>query len=277
MSGENDDGRDAASDAEVSVEGALAADVANTEDEELDFSPFDLPDEFGDAGGQIERVIGADGLPVVVAADTRNDIPPLSVKSLVCMGDTSLFVLRDMWGEIKATFERKDVDRSPLGLYRVPVALALKTLEACPRGIHEKPGAVLINSDGSKAADQPSRAEELLMRTTRGGMFGDGAWVPVEPIRPPCKHYARQQTQADFNPEVRVQLRVCTARRSTEGAFMGLRDLAMWACELRDPPRLECIDELDKFDEMKMKQGRNREAHSIFSGPEDNLGDDDDA
>ena len=118
----------------------------------------------------------------------------------------------------------------------------------------------------------------MLMRCTRGGMFGAGDWVQVEPVRPPCVHYGRQQTQADFNPEVRVQLRVCTARRSTEGAFMGLRDLAMWACELRDPPRLECLDELDKFDEMKMKQGLKREAHSIFADAEDDtLGDDDDA
>ena len=87
----------------------------------------------------------------------------------------------------------------------------------------------------------------------------------VEPVRPRCQHYVRQMSMADYNPELKSHLRLCAARRTTEGTFMTLRDSAMWACSMREPRDL--ITEaslLDKFDKEKILQGKNRTYHKIF-------------
>lgn len=87
----------------------------------------------------------------------------------------------------------------------------------------------------------------------------------VEPIRPPCVHYARQVTQLEKNPEHRLHARLCTARRTTSGAFMDLGDLAMWACSMRSPRDLDSEKTIKEFDDAKIEQGANRAFHSIFS------------
>ncbi len=95
--------------------------------------------------------------------------------------------------------------------------------------------------------------------------------MEVQPLRPRCQHYVRQVSMFDFNADSKVHLRLCAARRTTEGTFMSIRDAAMWACSMREPRDLLTEQErLDKFDAEKIKQGKNREHFSIFSSPEDN-------
>jgi hypothetical protein len=89
---------------------------------------------------------------------------------------------------------------------------------------------------------------------------------PVEPIRPPCKHYARQLTQFSANPENQKMLRLCTARRDTAGAFMAVDDLAMWACDLREPRHVQSESLMTAFDDKKIKQGKERELLPMFEG-----------
>lgn len=90
--------------------------------------------------------------------------------------------------------------------------------------------------------------------------------MPVEPIRPSCEHYVRQQGQGGDNPEMKVHYRLCAARRTTEGAFMSVRDTGMWACTMREPRDPDSEKRhLDLFDETKIQQGATRVSHSIFN------------
>lgn len=95
------------------------------------------------------------------------------------------------------------------------------------------------------------------------GKYDSSVFVEVEPIRPPCKHYVRQVTQLDKNPEYRDHLRLCAARRTTEGTFMTLKDVGMWACSMREPRHPESEKLIHEFDLLKMQQGESRELYSI--------------
>lgn len=124
---------------------------------------------------------------------------------------------------------------------------------------------VLRNSDGE--ITERFKPEEVEQKH-------DGTWVikshhphsrwTVEPIRPPCRHYVRQMTQLPENPERQLILRLCSARRTVEGAFMSVSNLAMWACTMREPRHLESEKQLDDFDTKKVEEGRNRQYDSIF-------------
>lgn len=92
--------------------------------------------------------------------------------------------------------------------------------------------------------------------------------IEVFPVRPRCAHYVRQVSQFDYNADAKVHLRLCAARRTTEGTFMSLRDGAMWACSMREPRDFLSEEKLlDSFDAEKVKQGESREHFSIFSNP----------
>jgi len=86
----------------------------------------------------------------------------------------------------------------------------------------------------------------------------------VEPIRPACRHYVRQLTQFDLNPEQQKISRLCAARRTTEGTFMSVRDRAVWACTMREPQGLSAGKLLDDFDDKKIAEGKQRTYHSMF-------------
>jgi hypothetical protein len=85
---------------------------------EEEYSPFDeIREDFKPSA--LKRTMGADGLPVTHAPDTKNDIPPLSPETLVCMADTSKFVIRNGWGDITAEYPPEEVKQSPSGQYFV--------------------------------------------------------------------------------------------------------------------------------------------------------------
>lgn len=88
--------------------------------------------------------------------------------------------------------------------------------------------------------------------------------IQVTPKRLPCTHYVRQMVQFEHNPEVKMISRLCSARRDRQGAFMSVRDRAVWACDMRFPPDPESTRLLDEFDEKKLKEGRERTFDSIF-------------
>lgn len=70
-----------------------------------------------------------------------------------------------------------------------------------------------------------------------------GSKVVVRPVRERCSYYKRQNFINDDRPDVgdvtkpgsKLVFRVCTARRSNGGAFLSLRDEAVFACDLREP------------------------------------------
>ncbi len=61
-----------------------------------------------------------DGLPRQVVSHPYEDAqaPPLEPGSMVCMADTSSFVVRDEWGVVAQQFPEEAVERMPNGAYR---------------------------------------------------------------------------------------------------------------------------------------------------------------
>ncbi len=223
---------------EAQPEDAVVA-LEPTEDADDGFHPFDEVAE--ELKLEAPRYVkAADGVWTAVDETTESDTPPLSTSTLICMGDYSSFVIRSKWGEILVQLDAAAVERAPNGRWRA------------------RHKAVL------DAAKDALAAKEAAWRSTSG-------WVEVEPIRPPCRHYVRQKTQFHLSAQHRLYARLCSARRTTEGTFMTVRDTAMWACDMRDPYDAASARELDAFDELKIREGRER-VHTplgggIFDGP----------
>jgi len=224
----DDEERDGPEAAEAQPDEAVLERVEE-DDADHEFEPFDeLDEEFQPT---ITYGAQADGMPGNSVPETHSDIPALSVETLVCMGDFSKFVVRDEWGEVFAEFQPHEVERAPNGLWRVPLDLATERLEDSARFVVRK----------------------------------HGGHAQVEPIRKPCKHYVRQMNQFEMNAAHRVVYRLCAARRTTEGTFMTVRDRGIWACDMREPRHLESEKFIDDFDELKIKQGRERVYLDMFA------------
>ena len=198
---------------------------ADHEDDE--FRPFDEIAE-GYQPKPLKKVAAADGLPTQVSMEVGEDhIPALSPETLVCLEDTSQFVLRDALGRPKQWFEPNQVEQMPNGKWFV----RMKDVNA---------GVV----------------EERLRKK--------GALCEVVPKRVRCSHYVEQQTQFEHNPAHMAQLRLCSGRRTVSGAFMSVTDLAMWACSMREPRDLISEERLLQFNKKKREQGETRVESSIF-------------
>jgi len=80
----------------------------------------------------------------------------------------------------------------------------------------------------------------------------------VEPLRPQCRFLVRQMVDFQDTADNQFLERLCTARRDSESFFLSVRDQQVHACEFRSPrdPRSEV--RLDRFDDAKMKQGKER-------------------
>lgn len=235
--------------------------VASEDDGEEEWSPFDeIQDDFKPR--PIPKVTAADGLPTNFAPVVESDIPELSPETLVCMGRYDKFVVRGQFGDIIASFEPEDVKRAPDGSWRVPLAMMEDRLKlSIERLANFIEKLDPHNEHQVMPKNHTVRVRALLVAF---GYRVTPDWAEVMPIRPPCAHYARQLSQFDLNAQAQVMLRVCAARRTTEGAFMSLRDRAMWACELRMPADAASNESLDAFDEKKMQQGKSRELFPIF-------------
>lgn len=149
-----------------------------------------------------------DGLPTPVMPHSIESAlaPRLSRRTLVCLGEHSSYVVRDQWGIIKAVFQPEEVELTPGGQYRVPRELAAERL-----------------------------SEQIDARSQH---------YAVEPLVPQCKWYAAQLQDFPQDPDHKIVLRHCTARRVDYGDFLSLNDQAVYACELRDPPvgnRIELV------------------------------------
>jgi len=265
MSDEDRDGADDAAEEETLVPHESDPE---TEDE---FSPFEeVFDDF--LAEPIVRVIADDGMPAAISTGKyHNDIPPLSTKTLICMGDFSKFALRAIFGDAMAEFSPEEVQRSPEGRWRVPRAVARERLALELKRTREAIKKHPTSSQQAQLADldDDELMNVVLMQSAQGRNMTYAVsreWIEVEPIRPPCRHYVRQITQFDYNPEADVTLRLCAARRTTEGAFMSVRDRKMTACDMREPRHMESETVLDDFDNRKIREGASRTYHSMFEG-----------
>ncbi len=158
-----------------------------------------------------------DGMPRQVSATSMEDAkaPPLEPESFVCMGDESVFVIRDVWGE---------------PVVRVEAALVRYAQH------HEYEGWVA------------PLTEEQIKAGRAYAIFGtDVFWFAVEPLRPQCEFYKRVMT--DFEQtEFKAVERVCAAQKTDSGEFLSLRDQRVYACEHRAPRDFVSEERLRKFD-----------------------------
>ena len=200
-----------------------------SEEAETEFHPFDdVTDAFGEPE-QGRYVEGPDSMPAQVSQATESDVPALSPKTLVCMGDYTSFVC-DLRGK-RFFFAAENVRRHANGAWCVSAELFWEVaVEALPN----------------------STKEDFLRRYEKDG-------CAVQPLRPPCEHYVRQMTAFKFNAQHQSVARLCAARRTTEGTFMGLSDTGVYACDMRRPRDLESERLLDEFDARKVREGAQRE------------------
>lgn len=239
-------------------------------DGEEDFSPFDEVDE-DFKPGPMHLEIAADGLPQQIDKTTESDIPALSKETLICMGDYSKFVIRDRWGEIVAEFEPTDVDRSPRGSFRVKASAAIEraklTIERRRKELREEAKRDAVVPDAKLDDD-------LIVLASVASKFGRSSkmvaprycreWFQVRPVRPSCQHYVRQKVSLPENAQHKMYARLCAARRTTEGAFMTVRDQGVWACDMREPRDTRSELQLDEFDAKKIQEGANRTHLNVF-------------
>jgi hypothetical protein len=264
MSDDDGEVRDSAEPEETALDHAEPSDDAETE-----FHPFDETyDDF--KPGPAQYNMGPDGLPITVDLSSESDIPALSTTSLICMGDFSKFVLRDRWGDVIVSFEPNEVERAPNGRWRVKTDTLL---ERAKLGIERMRAAYQKIADSGRPdvvgfirdATDAQILVQMLIRPGRSGAL-DPEWVVVRPLRPPCKHYVRQQGSFHLNAANRKYYRLCSARRTTEGTFMTVSDTGMWACDMRDPYDVESTKVLDDFDKLKIDQGSKRQHLPMFRG-----------
>jgi len=264
---DSEEPRDEAAPDTINIEGPEATEEADSE-----FSPFDEVDEEFKPGPDV-RVTGPDGLPLTVDQTAESDIPSLSTTTLVCMGDYSLFVLRHHWRETVGFFEPPLVERAPDGRYRVALDVVLERMKLRieqHRKLFEKLRGEFSAADrsGALAEQKLSDIQVLSALLARPGeLHGfDPQWIVVEPLRPPCQHYVRQKTSFHLNARYQLFVRLCSARRTTEGTFMTVRDTGMWACDMRFPFDSESVKALDEFDQTKIEQGKTVKRLPMFGG-----------
>ncbi len=169
----------------------------------------------------------ADGLPGPMVATHLPLAPPLALSTMVCLADTSCFVLRrTRWGDELARFRPEEVERAPDGSYFV--------------GVLDAVGAGVPWIEIWRHTD---------LRTGR---------VRVEPKRPQCAFLRQQLVDFHANPSNQITERLCTARRDEDSFFLSLMDSRVHACELRSPPDQESAARIETFNETKLALGAER-------------------
>lgn len=199
-----------------------------------------------------------DGLPTPMTGDFRTaTAPAFTYDNVVCLEDDREYV---------ELFAEEMSHRGWRGVSRGPTA---EDVRWCPesvfdlRIIEEAELAIIARSrfepDGSEATRrtfEPDSVERMWGTTLVLADEGDG-FIPVRPRRDRCKHYKRQVFSNDDQPDPtqeghQIVFRNCTARRSNGGAFMSLRDEAVYMCDYRDPPDERSAQEQDGKDRDKL-------------------------
>jgi len=178
----------------------------------------------------------SDNLPRPGATSTISDnlAPPLTIESMVCLGDESAFVVRDRKGTVIVSFTREQVEFWP-------------SAAAGGEGGWVVPWKAV-------SPEQRSLMEALKdeWRLCYPAVVPGTCWFQVEPLRPQCHHYKR--TLIDFDGLVdgggqatQVE-RVCTAQRGESGEYVSLNNTRVYACEHRTPRDFVSEERLRSFD-----------------------------
>lgn len=191
-----------------------------------------------------------DGLPEAADADAANAYaPPFTFESVVCVEDDREWV--EMFeGEVLPSLSYAAAEGS---LHRVPYDSKGEPrvrLRFSPDRIVKRWGrdAVELTIEEITTADLGERGSRPYSKI----LF-------VQPRRPRCEYYKRQVFSNDGQPDPnepghKIVFRNCTIRRSVGGAFMSIRDEAVFACDYRSPPDPDSIvQHLDKSDAERLR------------------------
>lgn len=184
-----------------------------------------------------------DGIPV--PADERHGIakaPPFTYEHVVCVEDDRQFVavFNDEQKEFEERYGKLD-DR-----LRCRIGLCVR-----------------FNDDGTENQRRTYRADRVVTlfgQRVVQGEYPEERWlVLVRPVRERCIHYKRQVFSNDEVTDEKayghkIVFRNCTHRRSVGGAFMSLRDEAVYACDYREPRDEASIEKhIDEPDRMRLR------------------------
>lgn len=171
-----------------------------------------------------------DGLPRLVSAVTLEQTKdlPLDPETFLCMGDDSVFVIRDGFGQ-----ERLRVQGERARRYQ--------------DGDGEYWLVSLTDAEREQASDSPyiGNGEQLLF--------------VMEPLRPQCEHYKRVMTDFEGDKDRRHVERVCSAQRTEGGEFVSLANTRVYACEHRSPRDFVSEERLKRYDEKLVEKAKATE------------------
>jgi hypothetical protein len=180
-----------------------------------------------------------DGIPV--PADERHGIakaPPFTYEHVVCVEDDRKFV---------------EVFREEVDLYVKRYGAIDSRLEKDLR--HRS----RFEDNGTEALRVGSTPDGVLTRFGHRVMTAGPFYRLVRPVRERCIHYKRQVFSNDEVTDEKayghkIVFRNCTFRRSVGGAFMSLRDEAVYACDYRWPRDEASIEKhIDEPDRMRLR------------------------
>ncbi len=208
---------------------------------------------------EIPLVFMPDGMPSPV--DPEGALPlahPFSIESVVCIEDTRTYV----------------------ELYQDEIREILRARIDIPQEIRVAPHTNVSRYD-TQGRENKRREFEDSKVYHRYGLSMVVEKVPlgsssipcvfVRPIRERCKFYKRQVFALDGtklgDDGHFLVFRNCTMRRSVGGAFLSLRDEAVYACDYRDPPDMRSVKKyLDDKDNAKLKNRPDLTLVPMFGG-----------
>lgn len=179
--------------------------------------------------------------PAVASSMTDTTAPPLSPETLICMGDESVFVIRDRWGDVIVRLA-PDLVRQECA-YPRPWLVAVAVLSDDDKSALIRKG-ILPSAEVGVAADNEIEMPDFLQ---------------AEPLRAQCTYYRRVMTDFEGSAEHQQVERVCAAQRTEAGEFTSLSDTRVYACEHRLPRDFVSEERLRRFDEARIQEGKKTE------------------
>lgn len=231
--------------------------LSNQERDGLDYALYQDSAKAPDAIGMDPE----DGLPRPIPAISMEDsmAPPLTVGRLVCMADTSEYVVRDEYGNVKASYKPEQVTRSVSGSYWAEV-------KGAPFWVHAL--VLLLTSALLIAAIVELLDYWWVVGVTLAGtgvILFLQTWlsrrvmhIKVEPKRPQCRHYVRQLIPWHEDKEHNTCQRYCSALKNETGEILSISNQEVLACEIRRPRHLETETLIDDFDAKIISKGQER-------------------
>lgn len=205
-----------------------------------------------------------DGMPIPAQESTQLALaPPFTRETVVCVEDDTEYV--ELFSDELLEFRGWNPSTEQPLLYCGDTVIWGDLHEARCR----------FDTDGTPRKRERFSPEQVVKRfgvfVARYERDGRTAHLAVRPRRERCEFMQRQVMANDEQPNRDdfghyVRYYNCTKRRSVGGAFMSLRDTAVYACDYRRPNDPDSIEQfLDSFDRKRLGEKRHLEMVPLFN------------